>query len=278
MAITFKDKVVWVIGASSGIGEQLCYELNRKGARLIISSRNSEKLELVNLNLPQNPGTAGIVTMDLAEHAALPGLVRTAWNHFGHIDVIFCNAGIAVRDWALSTSAEVDKKIMDVNYFGTVIITKSILPFFIKRGKGNIVVTSSLSGKYGVPKTSPYAASKHALHGFFETLRSETYKDGIKITLVVPGIIKTRITAHAITGSGDKYGKVEKSFEQAYPAQKAALKMIRAAEKEKEEVFVGGTEGITLVLNRLSPYLLRRFIRNHPIRRMRRIKSFFKRK
>lgn len=273
--MTFKNKVVWVIGASSGIGEHLCYELDRKGARLIITSRSSEKLDKVNQNLPVNPGTAKIITADLTDHDSLPDLVKDAINVYGKIDVVFCNAGIAVRDWAAETSIEVDKKIMDTNYFGPVIIVKSLLPQFQKQGSGHIVVTSSLSGKYGVPKTGSYAASKHALQGFFETLRSETYKENIKITIVIPGIIQTRITEHALTGSGGTFGKVERSFEKAYPVDKAAKRFIEAAEKEKEEVFVGGTEGITLLLNRLSPYFLRRFIRNHPVKRMRRIKAFF---
>jgi len=166
-------------------------------------------------------------------------------------------------------------KIMKINYFGPIVITKALLPHFKERDQGHIVVTSSLSGKYGVPKIAAYAASKHALHGFFESLRSEIAHSNIHINIIIPGIIKTEITAHALIGSGKYFGKVEKTFQTAYPVDRAAQKIIKAIRNNKEECFVGGTEGFTLYLNRLSPWLLRRFIRNHPIKKMRHLKKWF---
>ncbi len=162
---------------------------------------------------------------------------------------------------------------MNINYFAPTVLTKHLLPHFLERGAGHIVVTSSLSGKYGVPRIAAYAASKHALHGFFETLRSEVYDKGIDITIIIPGIIRTEITAHAVTGTGERFGRVEKTFRTAYPVDKAARDIVRAILARKEEAFVGGTERITLWLQRLSPWLLRRFIRNHPIKRLRRLKE-----
>ena len=145
----------------------------------------------------------------------------------------------------------------------------------LERGSGKLLVVSSLSGKFGVPRTSAYAASKHALHGFFETLRSEIGGSGVSITIIVPGIIKTDITAHALVGDGSAFGRVEKTFQTAYPVGKAARSIVRALTREKEEVFVGGMEGITLFIHRLSPWLLRRIIRSHPIKKWRKFKKRF---
>ena len=268
------DKVVWITGASSGIGEQLCYQFARHGASLIISAPTLPLLEQVKANLAAYQVVVHTLSFDLEQLEVIPKIVTEALGYFGRVDILVNNAGIALKDWVLSTKLAVDQKVMNVNYFGPIILTKHLLPHMLERGTGQIVVTSSLSGKYGVPKISSYAASKHALHGFFETLRSEIFNSGVDITIIVPGIIQTKITAHALKGDGSLFGKVDKTFQKAYPAEKAAKRMLQAILNRKEEAFVGGTEGISLILNRISPWLLRRFIRNHPIKKMRKLKEF----
>ena len=268
----FENKVVWITGASSGIGEALCYEFAKNGALLILSARNKEKLKAVQEKLPQDSNKSRILAFDLEELDGLKDKVQLALSLFGRIDYFVSNAGIAIKDFALSTPLAIDQKLMKINYFSSIAITKVLLPHFIERNSGHLVVTSSLSGKYGVPKIAAYAASKHALHGFYETLRSEIANYDIDLTIVIPGIIKTEITAHALTGTGEKFGKVDKTFQNAYPPDRAAQKIISAVLNKKESVFVGGSEGITLILNRISPWLLRRFIRNHPIKKMRKLK------
>ena len=272
--IAFLNKVVWITGASSGIGEALSYRFAALGASLILSSRREEVLNKVNDQLPKNPGSAKILPLDLEDLDQLPQKTEEALSFFSHIDYFISNAGLAVKDYALNTDISIDKKLMLINYFGPVVITKKLLPSFMANKRGHIVVVSSLSGKYGVPRIAAYAASKHALIGFFETLRSEIYNTEIKITIVIPGIINTEITAHAVTGSGEIFNKVETTFKTAYPVDKAARKIVEAILKEKEEAFIGGMEGFTLWLNRFSPWLLRRFIRNHPIKRLRSLKKF----
>lgn len=272
---TFKDKVIWLTGASSGIGEALAYELSGFGAILILSSRNESKLMKVKAQLPMNADKAKVLVLDLEKLDELKDKTLEAMSFFGTIDYFISNAGLAIRDYALNTTLEIDQKIMNINYFGPIIITKALLPSFIEKNKGHIVVTSSLSGKYGVPKIAAYAASKHALHGFYETLRSEIIDHNIQLTIIIPGIIKTAITTHALTGTGEKFGKMEKTFQTAYPVEKAAERIVVAISKNKEECFIGGSEGVTLYLNRLSPWLLRRFIRNHPIKKMRQFKNKF---
>jgi len=273
--LPFKDKVVWITGASSGIGEALCYQFSNLGADLIMSARREDKLIEVNRKLPRNPGSAKILPIDLEKLEELPKKTNTALSFYGKIDYLINNAGLSVKDFAMNTNLSIDQKLMNINYFGPMVLTKTLLPHFLERNQGHLVVTSSLSGKYGVPKIASYAASKHALHGFFETLRSEIAGKNIPITIIIPGIIKTAITAHALTGSGEPFGKIERTFQTAYPVEKAAKKIIRAVLREKEEAFVGGTEGFTLYLNRLSPWLLRRFIRNHPIKKLRKLKNYF---
>ena len=269
----FLKKVVWITGASSGIGEALSYRFSELGAYLILSSRREEALNKVNAQLPEKPGSAKVLPLDLEDIEQLSLKTEEALSFYGRIDYFVSNAGLAVKDYALNTDISVDQKLMLINYFGPVVITKKLLPGFIERKNGHIVIVNSLSGKYGVPRIAAYAASKHALLGFFETLRSETYNKGVKITIVIPGIINTEITAHALTGSGEIFNKVETTFKTAYPVDKAARKIVKAIFKEKEEVFVGGSEGFTLWLNRFSPWLLRRLIRNHPIKRLRRFKK-----
>jgi short-subunit dehydrogenase len=266
-------KVAWITGASSGIGEQLCYQFAKQGASLIISAPGAPRLERVKANLAAYQVAVHILPFDLEQLEVLPNKVLEALEFFGKVDILVNNAGIALKDWALSTELAVDQKVMNINYFGPIVLTKHLLPHMLQRDDGQIVVMSSLSGKYGVPKISAYAASKHALHGFFETLRSEIANTGVDISIIVPGIIQTEITAHALKGDGSLFGKVDKTFQKAYSAEKAAEKIVRAVMKRKEETFVGGTEGVSLVLNRLSPWLLRRFIRNHPIKKMRKLKE-----
>ena len=269
----FQGKVVWITGASSGIGEALAYEFSRLGANLILSARNKENLKKVNANLPENRGKAKVLQLDLEQLDILPHKIREAVSVHGRIDYLINNAGIAIRDYALETALEIDQKLMNINYFGPVVLTKYLIQFMMQQGNGHIVVVSSLSGKYGVPKAAAYSASKHALHGFFETLRSEIDHKNIFITLIVPGIIKTKITANAVMGNGKPFGKVEKSFQKGYPTDKAAKKIIKAILKKKEEAYVGGKEGLTLLINRFSPGLLRKLIRSHPLKKLRNWKN-----
>ncbi len=271
----FSGKIVWITGASSGIGAQLSRDLDRLGAVLILSARSEAGLHEVNQSLPMHPGEAMILPIDLEKLDELPAKVSLVLSKFGSIDYLIHNAGVAVRDYALATDLSVDQKLMRINYFGPVCLTKQVLPAMLRKGSGHIVVISSLSAKYGIPRTAAYAASKHALHGFFETLRSEIAGKGISITLIIPGIIKTEITAHALKGDGSPFEKMERTFQEGYPLDKAARRMVNAILQRREEVFVGGSEGLTLVINRVWPWLLRRIIRNHPLKALRRWKQQF---
>src|SRR5882724_5284409 len=174
------NKVIWITGASSGIGEALVYELARnKGVKLILSSRRKEELERVKGNCPQ-PVQANIRTLplDLGQPETLRLCVEAAVQFFGHVDILINNGGISQRSLAKDTQLKVDRQVMEVDYFGAFALTKYLLPYFLKRKSGHFVTVSSVMGKMGTPYRSGYAAAKHALHGFFDSLRAELWKEG----------------------------------------------------------------------------------------------------
>ncbi|MBW4564419.1 MAG: SDR family oxidoreductase [Mojavia pulchra JT2-VF2] len=249
----FQDKVVWLTGASSGIGEALAYQFANEGAKLIISSRRIKELERVQQNIH---GECLIIPIDITDSISLDNAVNHTIEHYGKIDVLVNNAGISQRSLAVDTQALVDRKIMEVNYFGTINITKKILPHMIKNGSGQIVVISSLVGKFGFPLRSAYAASKHALHGFFETLQLElkAYRD-ISITIICPGRIKTNISLNALNNDGSVYGKMDEGQDKGMSADICAQKIVTSIYQKKREVYIGGVDIVMVYLKRYLPSL-----------------------
>jgi short-subunit dehydrogenase len=271
----FKDKIIWITGASSGIGEALTYAYAEQGAKLILSSRNKEALEKVRKKCSHTKSEIKILPVDLSHLGTLNRKAKTAIKMFGKIDVMVHNAGVASRDLAANIDLETDQKIMNTNYFGAVVLTKAILPSMLKRKSGQFVVVSSVSGVYGVPKLSSYSASKHALHGFFESLRAEVAKENIKITMVVPGFVRTNITVNALNGDGSKYGKMMSVQKKGLDPAFVASTILDGASKNKEEVLIGRLELLGVYCKRLFPDLFSKIIRNHPIEKIRAFKNFF---
>ena len=272
---SFKNKVVWITGASSGIGEALTYAYANQGAQLILSSRNKKALEKVRENCAPTKSEIRILPLDLSKLGTLDKKARQALKIFGKIDIMVHNAGIASRDLAINLDRNTDQKIMNTNYFGAVVLTKALLPSMLLQKSGHFLVISSVSGIYGVPKLSSYSASKHALHGFFESLRSEVAKDNIKITMVIPGFVRTNITINALKGDGNKYGKMMKVQDRGLEPSHVANVILDAAEKNKEEVLIGKLELLGVYCKRLFPKLFSKIIRNHPIEKIRSIKYYF---
>ena len=266
---TFQNKVVWLTGASSGIGEALAYALSGQHCKLILSSRNSAQLERVKRCCENGGENIFIHPLDLTRTSELKLKALEAWDYFGRIDYFIHNAGIAVRDLAVNTKPEIDREVMETNYFGAVMLTKSILPAMLERKSGHIVAISSLSGKYGVPRLSAYAASKHALHGFFDSLRTEVAFMNLKVSIIVPGFINTPIASHALDGNGNSYNKNIRVNDTGINADVCAEKIMEAISKEKQEALIGGKEMLSVYLNRFFPKLFSRIIRNHPVRRLR---------
>jgi|SRR5690606_8971799 short-subunit dehydrogenase len=264
---TVSKKVFWITGASSGIGEALAYVLAAKGARLILSARRKDELARVKGNCPaEAQADISILPIDLAEPSTLEVSTQAAIQLFGHIDVLINNGGISQRSLVSETSMEVDRRIMEVNYFGAVALTKHLLPHFISRRSGHYVAISSVTGKFGTPYRSAYAASKHALHGFFDAVRAEHYRDNIRVTMICPGFIHTPITYAALTGDGTPLNKMDEAQFKGKPADWCARKIVRAIERNREEVYIGGKEVLGVYVKRFLPALFSRIIRRVPVR------------
>ena len=256
----FKSKTIWITGASSGIGEALVYELSKLGSKIIISARRNEELERVKANCAQ-PGNIVVKPLDLAKHENIKEVVSEVSMQNGAIDILINNGGISQRALAKNTSLEIDKKIMNINYFGTICLTKEVLPSMLERKAGHIVVISSLTGKFGAPLRSAYAASKHALHGFFDTLRSETWKENLNITLVCPGYVHTNVSLNALTSSGEAQNSMDPETANGMTPEYLAKSIIKAIKNKKEELVIGGKETIGVYLKRFLPKLFSKIIR-----------------
>jgi short-subunit dehydrogenase len=255
----FQNKVVWITGASSGIGEALAYALSGAGARVIISSRRLAELERVKAGCP-HPENVKTLVVDLEDSSLLAAQTQEAIAMFGKIDIMVHNGGISQRSFVRETDLTVHRKLMEVDYFSYVEISKNLLPHFIQNKAGHFVVISSVMGKIGTPMRSAYAAAKHALHGFFDCLRAEVSGDNIQVTIITPGYIRTEISLHAVTGSGERLGVLGKDIGQGFPAHKAAEQILKAVARGRFESYVGraSMEKFALVLNRLAPGLLKR--------------------
>ncbi len=270
MSDRFEGKVVWITGASSGIGRALALAWDRAGARLVLSARDAANLELVRQSC-RTPDRHRIIPFDLAALDAISGVASQALSVHGHVDYMVHNAGLALRERFLDTPLALDQRIMAINYFGPLALTRALLPSMLARRSGCFVVLTSLSGKHGVPQLSAYAAAKHALHGCFESLRAEVHAQGIRVTMIVPGIIRTPILEHALTGRGEQYGKSLPSYQRGMDPDRCAARILRAVARRKEEALVGGWELTTAYLQRYFPRLLSRIMRSHPMEAGRRI-------
>ncbi|MFC2104920.1 SDR family oxidoreductase [Bacteroidota bacterium] len=257
----FKNKVVWITGASSGIGEALTYEFAKQGAKLIISSNQQAELETVKANCNSIGTDCFIQFLDITEIGKMQSITDSIIEKFGKIDVLINNAGISQRSLVVETPIEVDRKIMEIDYFGTIALTKTVLPYMIKSGGGYIAATSSISGKFGFPLRSAYSAAKHALHGFFETLRSEVDDYNIKVLIAFPGRIKTNISLHALTKDGTAHGKMDKGQNTGISVEKCAKQYVNAIRKDKKEVLIGASELLMVYIHKFFPKLFYKLAR-----------------
>ena len=257
----FSNKVVWITGASSGIGKALAIELSNLNAKLILSSRRSSDLESVK-KACKTPLNVKILVLDLEAHSALQSKAEEAISFFGSVDVLVNNGGISQRSFAKNTDFSVDKRIMDVNYLGTIALTKAVLPHFIAKNSGHFVTTTSIVGKIGTPLRSSYAASKHALHGFFDSLRAEVFDQNIAVTLVCPGFVSTNISINALTGDGTSQQKMDAATQNGIAPAHFAKLMVKAIKNKKEEVYIAGfKEKLAVFVKRMYPKLLSIMIR-----------------
>ncbi|GGG45272.1 SDR family oxidoreductase [Bizionia arctica] len=255
----FRNKVIWITGASSGIGRGLALELSKQDCKLILSSRNQDQLLEVQKSC-ENPENIKILPFDLAHYANMKQVTGNAIQLFGKIDILINNGGISQRSPIIETSIEVDKKLMEIDYLGTVALSKALLPHFIANQSGQYVVVTSLMGKFSSPLRSAYCGAKHALHGFFDALRLEHDKDHIKVTLICPGFVNTNVARNALTADGSKQGYQDNMTENGLDVDIFVKRMLKAIRKEKFEAYIGKKEVFGIYVKRISLRLLHKVI------------------
>lgn len=258
--IIYMSKIVWITGASSGIGEALVYKFFKAGDKLIISGRNRDELFRVKSNC-QNSFNVHVLPFDLSETESLLEKAQDAVKIFGKIDLLINSGGVSQRSMALETDLKTEQQILATNFWGTVNLSKAVLPSMIKNGGGQIVVISSLVGKFGTKLRSAYAASKHALHGYFDSLRCEVYDQNIGITIVCPGFIKTNVTYNALTGDGKPLNIMGEAHNHAMSPAQCASEIVKAIQAKKEEVYIGGKEIKAIWLKRFFPKIFSKKVR-----------------
>lgn len=262
--MSLNNKVIWITGASSGIGEALVQSLANQQISLIISARNETALKSIQSNFPSSQ--IEVLAFDLLDFDNAPAVVEKAISFYGKVDILINNGGISQRSLIAETDFSVDKKIMDVDYFGTIALTKAILPHFIKNQSGHFVTVTSLMGKFGSPYRSGYCAAKHALHGYFDVLRLEHEKDGIDVTLVCPGFVQTNVAINALTADGSPQAKNSETTANGMTLAEFIPKMIRAIEQRKFEVYIAKKEILGVYLKRFLPKYLHTVVLNSKVR------------
>lgn len=256
-----KNKVIWITGASSGIGEALVYACAKQHAIIILSSRREEELFRVAKTANLTSVNSLIIPFDLADTKNVKDYAQQIISTFGRIDILINNGGQSQRAEAIETSTETERTLFEINYFSAVNLSKVVLPFMLKNKNGKIVVISSIAGKFGFYLRSSYSAAKHALHGYFESLRLEVEKKGVSVLVVCPGKIKTNVSFNAIANDGKTHNQMDPSHEHALSAQECAKQIIAGILNNKEEIFVGGKELLMVKIKRFLPKLFGKLIR-----------------
>jgi short-subunit dehydrogenase len=263
--MNFRDKICWITGASSGIGKELSILLAKEGAKLLLSGSNVDLLTSVRDECLMYTNFCTIIPFDLSNPIEVEKVAIDTVATYNNIFLLINNGGISHRSLAAETPLSIDRRIMEVDYFSHVAITKAVVPTMVQNGAGYIAATSSIAGKFGFHRRSAYSAAKHALQGFFETLRVELRPNNISVTIVYPGYINTPISIRAIDANGKPSGKMDNAQLNGIPAKRCAIKYLKAIKSRKPEVIIAGKEKIMVYLKRFFPCIFFRII--HRIRK-----------
>jgi len=246
-----KNKVAWITGASSGLGEALVYHMAKEKCKIVLTSNEAEKLQEVAERSGLAPENYLVLPLEL-ENFDAEGAVKQVADKFGGIDILINNAGICQKDFGEKTRESIERKIMEINYFAMVKLTKACLPY-LKKSKGSVAAVGSLNGLVGAPMLTTYAASKFAVKGYFESLRYELEKYGVQVLLIIPGFMKTDITIKSLTGDGSQFGQNSITNEIGLSVEKCAGKICNALKKNKSSIRMGGLEHLFPVISMFFP-------------------------
>ncbi len=255
---SFKEQVVWITGASSGIGEALALQFAKAGSKLVLSARRQAELERVRDRCMQaGSHDVLVLPLDVTDEAAMPVAVTQVNQRFGQIDMLINNAGLSQRSKCIDTDMAVYRTIFEVDVIGQIALTKAVLPGMLARGSGHIAVTSSVAGKVGGPHRTGYCAAKHAVMGFFDALRAEVLQDGIKITTITPGFIRTEVSDNALQGDGSRFNRTDSNIANGMDVDQCAAVIMQGFQRGKMEIAVGsGIEMHALWIKRFFPSLV----------------------
>lgn len=257
-------KRIWITGASSGIGRSMALAAAAAGARVVISARRRDVLDAVRAECAR-PGDVRVVALDQSDLDSCATAAREAFAHFGGLDIVILNGGISQRSLAIDTSIDVDRKLMLVNYLANVAMTKALLPELVAQSSAQIVVVSSLVGVIGSPYRTGYAASKHALHGFYDSLRAEL-PEHVSVTILCPGFVRTDVSINALTGSGAPLGQMDDAQANGLSPDRFAERALAAIAAKRREVYIAGPERRAIWLQRFAPGILARMLRRAKVR------------
>lgn len=255
MKYSFSNKTIWITGATSGIGRALAFEFAKLNTILILSGRRIEELEKTAQQCRHFGSKACIYPFDLSIPHEVECAAKNVLSDFPKIDVLINNGGISQRSLLIDTPVEVDRKVMEVDFFSGVILTKALLPGMLQQNCGHIIVISSVTGVFGFPLRSAYSAAKHALHGFYETLWAELHDKGIDVTIACMGRINTNISLNAITGTGAQFGIMDHDTEKGISAEVCAKRIIIAARRKKKTVVIARRELLMVYFKRFFPWI-----------------------
>ncbi len=260
----FTGKTFWITGAASGMGKALSVSLSKVARLIIISDRDRDGLEATAAEIARNGCAVRAEVLDMADAASVRKVSDSVFSEGISIDGLYQFAGISQRSLVLDTPVEIDRRIMEINFFGVVTLVKAVLPHMVSHGGGQLAIASSMVGKFGFPYRSAYSASKHALQGFFESLRAENSKHNIRVSILIPGRINTNISKYALTSQGTEYGKMDPGQANGISSAKAAKQILHGLRREKKEILVGGNELLMVHIRRFLPalfYILARKIK-----------------
>ena len=254
---SFQGKVIWITGASSGIGEALAHSFAGSGARVVLSARREEELRRVREDCISTGASSEhllVLPLDVVDHEAMPGAVATVLNAFSRIDMLINNAGVSQRSFCLETDMAVYRNLFDIDVLGQIALTKQVLPIMVEQGAGRMVVTASVAGKVGVPLRTGYCAAKHAVMGFFDALRTEVAHLGVTVSTVVPGFIRTNVSSNALQGDGTATGQTDEDIAGGMEVSRCVEIIVDGLARGMDEIEVGeGDEMALLELKRNNP-------------------------
>lgn len=256
----FTGKTIWITGATSGIGKALALELAPYGNRLILSARRKDELEVVAETCRSHGSDAYVFPFDLSQPLEVETAAENVLSRFGTVDILINNGGISQRSFVMETPVEIDRKVMETDFFSGVILTKVVLPGMVQNGYGHIIAISSVTGEFGFPLRSAYAAAKHAIHGFYETLWAELHKKGIDVTIVCPGRVNTNVSLNAITSSGASYGVMDHDISKGISPELCAKRILNASVRKKKIVYIAGKELLMVYFKRYLPWLFYKLV------------------